>query len=90
VHKRKLAPSAYNLHKRVSDFAKSAVFIWWSSNTKPNGRGSLMLYDATGLDVHTWYASFSRNDRWNVVQTKGIAKEQIASLIEPSPVEART
>jgi hypothetical protein len=86
VHKRKPAPSAGNLHKRVDDFAKSAVFVWWSSNTKPNCRGSLMVYDATGLDVQTWYASFLRDDRWHVVQTKGIAKEQVVSLIEPSLV----
>ena len=90
VHKLKLAPSAENLHKRVTDFAQSAVFIWWSSNTQPNGRGSLMVYDATGLDVRTWYASFLRGDHWNVLHTKGIAKEEVASLMELSLVEART
>src|SRR5262245_18520105 len=45
VHERKLAPIAHNLHKRVTDFADSAVFVWLSSNTKSNQRGSIMVYE---------------------------------------------
>jgi len=58
VHQRKLAPSARNLHKRVTDFAGSAILVWLSSNTKSNRRGSMMVYEVADSEVQTWYAAF--------------------------------
>ena len=37
--------SSWNLQKRVTQYANSAVFIWFSSGTKSNDRGSLMIYE---------------------------------------------
>lgn len=90
VHERKLAPSAENLHKRVTDFAESAVFVWLSSNTKSNQRGSIMVYEVNGSEVDTWYVSLSKADDWRILQTKGIAREQVASLISAAPSHGRT
>ena len=90
VHERKLAPSADNLHKRVTDFATSALFLWVSSNTKLNRRGSVMVYEVKGLDVHTWYMGLSKEDDWKIAQTKGIARDQAVSLIQPDVLQERT
>jgi hypothetical protein len=90
VHERKLAPSADNLHKRITDFASSALFLWVSSNTKVNRRGSVMVYEVKGPDVHTWYMGLSKEDDWKIAQTKGIARDQAMSLIQRDVLQGRT
>jgi hypothetical protein len=90
VHQRKLAPSAENLHKRVTDFAESAIFIWLSSNTKSNRRGSMMVYEVAGSEVHTWYAGFAKKENWGILHTKGISREEVMLLIQPHVMQGRT
>jgi hypothetical protein len=87
VHQRKLAPSSEKLHKRVTDFADSAIFVWFSSNTKLNRRGSIMIYEVKRSEVHTWYASFSKAEEWRVLKTKGIMRGQVQSLMEPDVMQ---
>jgi hypothetical protein len=81
VHQRKLAHSSDNLHKRVTDFADSALFMWVSSNTKLNRRGSIMVYEVNGYEVQTWYIGLLKQENWNVSQTKSIARDRVISLI---------
>jgi len=90
VHQRQLAPSSENLHKRVTDFADSALFIWVSSNTKLNSRASIMVYEVKGSDVQTWYMGLVKQDNWSVSQTKGIARDRAVSLIELDLLQRRT
>ena len=90
VHERKLAPSAENLHKRLTQFSESAIFVWVSSNTKSNRRGSIMVYEVHDSDVHTWYASFSKGHDWELHLTKGIARERVALMVKNAVLEQRT
>ncbi len=90
IHQRRLAPSSENLHKRVTDFAESAIFVWLSSNTKSNRRGSIMVYEVKGSSVNTWYAGLSKEEGWRVLQTKGITREQVQSLMERDVMQGRT
>jgi hypothetical protein len=83
VHERKLASSSHNLHKRIIDLASSALLVWLSSNTKKNGRGSIMVYEVNGPDVQTWYVGLSKQEKeWKVHRTEGITLGQVQSLIE--------
>ena len=81
LHERKLAPSSQNLHKRIVDRIDSAILVWFSSNTKQNLRGSIMIYEVNGSDVHPWYAGLAKEEEWRVLQTKGITPEQVQLLI---------
>ncbi len=90
VHDRKLARSADNLHQRVTDFTTSALFLWFSSNTKLNSRGSIMVFEVKDLEVHTWYMGLSQDDDWKVAQTKGIAREQAVELIRQDVFRGHT
>jgi hypothetical protein len=90
IHSRRHISSHRNLHKRVADFSGSAIFVWFSSNTKSNGRGSLMVYEVSKSRVHTWYAAFSKEDEWTVVQAKGITRAQVQLLIEQNVMQERT
>ena len=89
LHERKLAPSSQNLHKRIVDRIDSAILVWFSSNTKQNLRGSIMIYEVKGSEVHPWYAGLAKEEEWRVLQTKGITPEQVQSLIA-SDAEVRT
>ena len=70
-----------NLHRRVKDHSKSAVYVWYSSETDKNKRGSLMVYRVNNGAVNTWYASFSYDDSWRLDQTKGIDRDFLLQVI---------
>jgi hypothetical protein len=82
LHERKLAPSSQNLHKRIVDRIDSAILVWFSSNTKQNLRGSIMMYEVKGTEVYPWYAELAKKKVWRVLQTKGITPDQVQSLIK--------
>ena len=52
LHQKELAPSSQNLHKRIVDRFDSAVLVWFSSNTKQNLRGSVMIYEVKDREVN--------------------------------------
>ena len=89
LHPKRRESSCWNLQNRVADYADSALFVWFSSNTKSNGRGSIMVYEARG-GVYTWYVSFSKEEEWKVTNTKGITREQIQFLLEKDVLQGRT
>jgi hypothetical protein len=90
IHSRRRASSHMNLHKRVSDFSDSAIFVWFSSNTTSNRHASLMVYEVSTSRVDTWYAAFTKEDEWKVLQVKGITREQVQLLMEQDLAQGHT
>jgi hypothetical protein len=91
VHQRILRHSSDNLHKRVVDFAGSAIFVWLSSNTEANGRGSFMVYQVQDGEVQTWYVNLTKaRGEWRLLKTKGIAPSEVQSLIVAQHLQPRT
>jgi hypothetical protein len=82
LHAKELARSSQNLHKRIVDRVDSAVIVWFSSNTKQNRRGSVMIYEVKNREVNPWYAGFAKEEQWRVLQTSGITTDQVQALIE--------
>ena len=78
--------SSWNLQRRVTQFANSALFVWFSSGTKSNDRGSLMVYEVKGQEVAAWYASFRKTDTWKLDRTKGVSKDSVESLTQTTRV----
>lgn len=75
--------SSWNLQRRVTQFANSALFVWYSSGTKANDRGSVMVYRVDGGRVQTWYASLRKvADVWKLDQTKGITSHSVHALLD--------
>lgn len=81
VHSQERGQSSRNLHRRVAAFSDSALFVWFSSKTKVNGRGSLMVYRANGTRVTSWYSSFSKENEWRLLRTERIGREQLRTWI---------
>lgn len=76
-------PSSENLNRKLATHAAdTGVFVWWSSNTGGNGKGSVMVYIQNGTDATSWYASFDRRDRWAVNKTKNVSVEAVLGLLQ--------
>ena len=82
--------SSWNLQNRVTQYASSAVFVWFSSATKSNDRGSLMVYEVHAKSVSAWYVSFRKSGGWILDRTKGIPRERVESLMEAAAEGAPT
>jgi hypothetical protein len=47
--------SSANLKRKIADFTYNGLFIWYSSNTKLNDQGSVLVYYAKGNECLTFY-----------------------------------
>ena len=79
-----LKSSNDNLHNRISDYSKNGLFVWYSSNSKENNKGSLMVYRVQEDEIHTFYASLENNGDWKITQTKGIGLNELKMYISES------
>ncbi len=80
IHRRQRQRSAMNLHRRVADFTRSGLFVWYSSGSAANRRGSVLVYSAYEGAVVGWYAGFSDRRGWRVDRVEGIDRDTVVSL----------
>lgn len=73
-----------NLHNRITQYSQSGLFIWYSSNTKTNDRGSLMVYRVQDSAIETFYVSFENKDGWVATRTKGIGLNEFNVYLSES------
>ena len=94
VHRGDREHGPKNLQRRVADFGRSAVFVWFSSHSAVNGRGSVMAYTVCSRHVDAWYAAFSDIASWRLARVKGISRLEIDSslvaLVGQAPDRTRT
>jgi hypothetical protein len=76
-------PSESNLRRKIQAVSNSGVFIWYSSNSRPNGRGSLMVYRTLTDGADGWYAAFKKTDVWHMSRQQGIGREELEMLSTP-------
>jgi hypothetical protein len=84
-HNTRSQHSSSNIHRRIESHADSACFIWYSSNTLKNGRGSIMVYEIESERTGCWFASFRRHNKWELTLTKGVSRSEIQKLIHSEP-----
>jgi hypothetical protein len=85
VHSPHTNRSAANLNRRVLDHTDSGLFIWYSSNSKKNRRGSVMIITAQGGVVERWYASFLEDSRWQLGLVRGCDRDSVKTLLRAWP-----
>ncbi len=79
-------PSNRNMQNRVASFTDSGLFVWFTSNTETNQKGSIMVYRVEDGRTEAWYASLSNNVGWKVDKVKGISKESVEDwFYSPAP-----
>jgi hypothetical protein len=70
-----------NIHNRISAYTKSGMFVWYSSNTEINQKGSLMIYIVQADNIKTFYVSFVNNNGWKINQTKNIFAAELENIL---------
>ncbi|HFA48578.1 MAG TPA: hypothetical protein ENJ95_06105 [Bacteroidetes bacterium] len=74
--------SEWNLQNRMADKSDMGLYIWYSSNSKINKRGGLMIYRTGFGKITTWYASFEKRNNWKLMQTKGIEIGKLKGMLK--------
>jgi hypothetical protein len=74
-------PSVENTRRKIIDLTESAIFVWYSGNTKNADRASLMVYTSTAQRQMEWYASFLKESDWKIDQVKGLGRQALTSLV---------
>jgi hypothetical protein len=80
-HATERRPTNLNLQRRIKKIDGSACFLWYSSNTLANGRGSVMVYTVKGETSDCWYAAFDSQDGWALGATKGINRAVVLKFL---------
>ena len=67
-----------NLHNRIIDYSDNGLFVWYSSNTQKNTKGSVMFYKVQNRIVDTFFVSFeSKKGNWEISKTKNISMDEL-------------
>ncbi len=74
-------PSSENLNRKLEHATDSGVFVWWSSNTIANGKGSVMIYTQVGKESSSWFVSLDREPKWRINKTRGVPAEVVRRYI---------
>ena len=79
--------SESNFRRAFSDISPDAPAVWFSGNTRANGRGSIMVYARERLDTYAWYAGWLKtHDVWQPIHLRGISRRELIDLtLIPSP-----
>ncbi len=70
-------PSEFNLQNRIKIKSDKGLFVWYSSNSKVNKKGSLMIYITDYGKVKSWYSSLELRGTWKINKTKGVSIEEL-------------
>jgi hypothetical protein len=73
--------STDNHRRLVSSYTQNGLLIWFSSNTKINQKGSMMVYRSQNSGIATWYAGFENINGWKLSRSKGIDLDEVRRLI---------
>ena len=74
--------STENQLNQVARMTENGLYIWYSSNSKPLLRASLMMYKVQSHELNSWYATVEKRDIWKVSRTKGIDKNEIQGILK--------
>lgn len=66
VHSLEKVPSRTNLDRKILSLFKDALFIWFSSKSEANGRGTIMIYHVGDGNRGGFWSSYLRKERWQV------------------------
>ncbi|WP_192822409.1 hypothetical protein [Rufibacter sp. LB8] len=73
--------STSNLKRKITDFSKNGLFIWYSGNSEPNGTGSIMGYLVQADNIFTFYLTLSSALDWGVKKAVGLTAEEANSIL---------
>jgi len=75
-------PSKQALLRQIADIDKNAAFLWFSSESEAQKRGSVMVYLPVATDP-AFYVGFSQREKsWEPSMLRGVSRGEVAHLEE--------
>jgi hypothetical protein len=68
--------SVENFRRKVSTIFPDAALLWFSGNSAPNGRGSVLAYVPSSTGHEAWFAEFRDAPHWRSTQLVGLTVAQ--------------
>jgi hypothetical protein len=75
-------PSRLALRRNAALAAPDNALIWYSGNSKANGRGSLMAYLPLDSTYWPWFVDLEKSDPWRITEIRGIKAGDFTRLVE--------
>ena len=66
-----------NFRRKLSTLFPDAALLWFSGNTGPNGRGSVLAYVPSTAGHEPWFAEFREDSRWRATQVVGLTTGEL-------------
>jgi hypothetical protein len=70
--------SESNLRRKLVALAPSDALVWFSSESRRDGRGSVLAYVPTGETHEPWFLELVREDDWRIVKSLGVSREELS------------
>ena len=68
--------------RQIADIDKNAAFLWFSSESEAQKRGSVMVYLPVAADP-AFYVGFSQREKsWEPSMLQGVSRGEVAHLEE--------
>jgi hypothetical protein len=86
VHGDEREHSSSNLQRRIVDLTESALFVWFSSSSVKDARGSMLVYVVNAGTTIPWFASM-RCDASSATlgEVKGLGRPEVLELLQHPP-----
>ena len=86
VHRVERQHSSSNLQRRVAYLTDSALFVWFSSTSAKDTRGSMLVYIVNDGRTIPWFASMkSAPAGWMLGEVKGLGRAEVVELLDHPP-----
>lgn len=86
VHRPDRQHSSANLQRRVADLTDSALFVWFSSTSATDNRGSALVYVVNDGTTIPWFAAMRADaEGWKLAEVKGLGRAEVTELLEHPP-----
>jgi hypothetical protein len=86
VHREERQHSSANLQRRVVDLTDSGLFVWFSSTSAKDTRGSLLVYIVNDGTTIPWFASMKTDgDGWSLGEVKGLGRAEVEEFLGHPP-----
>ena len=72
--------SGQNLQNRVDLKSENLLYAWFSSNSRVNKKGSLMVYELFEKSVSNWYCQIESKNEWHISKSKNISRDQLIEM----------
>jgi hypothetical protein len=70
------------LNRYADTVSPNKAIVWYSGNSGPSGRGSVMAYVPASSGYTAWYLGYAADATWRITEFAGISQNELNSLLD--------